>query len=137
MGKSFISTNLATILAQSDKRVLIIDADLRRGYLHKYFNYDVQPGLAEYFNGQHELGSIVRSTEVENLSIISRGKSPANPSEVIKLRKNLQTCSRTCLVSLTIFCIDTPPVLSRDRWASLFHNTRVLIWWLHVMRKRR
>ena len=40
VGKSFISTNLATILAQSNKRVLIIDGDMRRGYLHKYFNSD-------------------------------------------------------------------------------------------------
>ena len=74
-------------MAQSDKRVLLIDADLRRGYMHKYFNYDVQPGLAEYLNGQHELGNIVRSTEVENLSIISRGKSPANPSELLSTQK--------------------------------------------------
>ncbi len=49
VGKSFISTNLATILAQSDKRVLIVDADMRRGYLNKYFNQDNQPGLAELF----------------------------------------------------------------------------------------
>ncbi len=55
LGKSFISTNLATILAQSDKRVLLIDADLRRGYMHKYFNYDPKPGLTEYLNGQQEL----------------------------------------------------------------------------------
>ena len=71
VGKSFISTNLATILAQSDKRVLIVDADLRRGYLHKYFNYDTQPGLTELLNGQHSLETVIRNTEVPGLSAVS------------------------------------------------------------------
>ncbi len=46
VGKSFISTNLATIFAQGNKRVLL-DADMRRGYMHKYFDIDVKPGLSE------------------------------------------------------------------------------------------
>lgn len=111
LGKSFISTNLATILALSDKRVLLIDADLRRGYMHKYFNYDVQPGLAEYLNGQHELGSIVRSTEVENLSIISRGKSPANPSELLSTQKFADMLKHLSS-QFDHILIDTPPVLA-------------------------
>ena len=111
LGKSFISTNLATILAQSDKRVLLIDADLRRGYMHKYFNYDVQPGLAEYLNGQHELGSIVRSTEVENLSVISRGKSPANPSELLSTQKFAEMLTHLSS-QFDHILIDTPPVLA-------------------------
>ena len=111
LGKSFISTNLATILAQSDKRVLLIDADLRRGYMHKYFNYDVQPGLAEYLNGQHELGSIVRSTEVENLSIISRGKSPSNPSELLSTQKFAEMLAHLSS-QFDHILIDTPPILA-------------------------
>ncbi|MEX5288574.1 polysaccharide biosynthesis tyrosine autokinase [Acinetobacter towneri] len=111
LGKSFISTNLATILAQSDKRVLLIDADLRRGYMHKYFNYDPKPGLTEYLNGQQELGSIVRSTEVENLSIISRGKSPANPSELLSTQKFADMLTHLSS-QFDHILIDTPPVLS-------------------------
>lgn len=111
LGKSFISTNLATILAQSDKRVLLIDADLRRGYMHKYFNYDPKPGLTEYLNGQHELGSIVRSTEVENLSIISRGKSPANPSELLSTQKFADMLTHLSS-QFDHILIDTPPVLA-------------------------
>ena len=111
LGKSFISTNLATILAQSDKRVLLIDADLRRGYMHKYFNYDVQPGLAEYLNGQHELGSIVRSTEVENLSVISRGKSPANPSELLSSAQ-FKALLDQLSDKFDHVIIDTPPILA-------------------------
>lgn len=111
LGKSFISINLATILAQSQKRVLLIDADLRRGYMHKYFNYDTQPGLAEYLNGQQPLENIVRSTEVENLSLMSRGKSPSNPSELLgtaKFAEMLQDLSS----QYDHILIDTPPVLA-------------------------
>lgn len=111
LGKSFISTNLATILAQSDKRVLLIDADLRRGYMHKYFNYDPKPGLTEYLNGQHELGSIVRSTEVQNLSVISRGKSPANPSELLSTQKFADMLTHLS-GQFDHILIDTPPVLA-------------------------
>lgn len=111
LGKSFISTNLATILAQSDKRVLLIDADLRRGYMHKYFNYDPKSGLTEYLNGQQELGSIVRSTEVENLSIISRGKSPANPSELLSTQKFADMLTHLSS-QFDHILIDTPPVLA-------------------------
>ena len=111
VGKSFISTNLATILAQSDKRVLLIDADLRRSYMHKYFNYDPKPGLTEYLNGQQELGNIVRSTEVENLSVISRGKSPTNPSELLSTQKFADMLTHLSS-QFDHILIDTPPVLA-------------------------
>ncbi len=111
VGKSFISTNLATILAQSDKRVLIIDADLRRGYLNKYFNHDNQPGLSEYLNGQRDLDSIIKTTEISNLSVITRGKSPSNPSELLSSGKFKEFLD---LISPMFdhVIIDTPPVLA-------------------------
>ena len=111
LGKTFISTNLATILAQSDKRVLIIDADLRRGYLHKYFNLDTQPGLTELLNGQQSLDTVIRPTEVPGLSVISRGKSPANPSELLssnQFKNLLEQMSE----KFDYVIIDTPPVLA-------------------------
>lgn len=111
VGKSFISTNLATILAQSDKRVLIIDADLRRGYLHKYFNLETQPGLTELLNGQQSLDTVIRPTEVPGLSVISRGKSPANPSELLssnQFKNLLEQMSE----KFDHVIIDTPPVLA-------------------------
>ncbi|MCL6239213.1 polysaccharide biosynthesis tyrosine autokinase [Acinetobacter sp. ANC 5033] len=111
VGKSFISTNLATILAQSDKRVLIVDADLRRGYLNKYFNHDNQPGLSEYLNGQRDLDSIIKTTEIPNLSVITRGKSPSNPSELLssgKFKEFLELISPM----FDHVIIDTPPVLA-------------------------
>jgi tyrosine-protein kinase Etk/Wzc len=111
LGKSFISINLATILAQSDKRVLLIDADMRRGYMHKYFNHDAQPGLSEYLSNQQGLEQIVRETEVKNLSSISRGKSPVNPSELLGTAKFAEMLA---LLSSQYdhILIDTPPILA-------------------------
>ena len=85
IGKSFIATNLAAILAQSQKRVLLIDADLRRGYIHKYFNQDHQPGLAEYLNTQASLDQVIKATDISGLDLLTRGKSPANPSELLSI----------------------------------------------------
>lgn len=111
VGKSFISTNLATILAQSNKRVLIVDADLRRGYLHKYFNLDVTPGLTEYLHDQNTLTDIIRETEVPGLHVMSRGKSPNNPSEMLgsdKFKSLLEELS----TQYDHVIIDTPPILA-------------------------
>ncbi|MEO9347250.1 polysaccharide biosynthesis tyrosine autokinase [Acinetobacter radioresistens] len=111
LGKSFIATNLATILAQSNKRILLIDADLRRGYLHKYFNYEVQPGLSDYLNNLNTLDETVRSSEVENLSIMTRGKNPVNPSELlstVKFTEMLESLSS----QYDHILIDTPPILA-------------------------
>lgn len=111
VGKSFVSTNLATILAQSDKRVLIVDADMRRGYLNKYFNQDNQPGLAEFLNGQRDIDSIIKTTEIPNLSVVTRGKSPTNPSELLSSSKFKEFLD---LISdkFDHVIIDTPPVLA-------------------------
>ncbi|EOE6844695.1 polysaccharide biosynthesis tyrosine autokinase [Acinetobacter baumannii] len=111
IGKSFISTNLATIFAQGDKRVLLIDADMRRGYMHKYFDVDVKPGLSELLSGQADLQKVLHKTQVANLDVITRGKSPTNPSEILssnqfkELLEQLQS-------QYDHIIIDTPPVLA-------------------------
>ncbi|MDC4098738.1 polysaccharide biosynthesis tyrosine autokinase [Acinetobacter baumannii] len=110
VGKSFISTNLATIFAQGNKRVLLIDADMRRGYMHKYFDVDVKPGLSELLSGQADLQKVLHKTQVTNLDVITRGKSPTNPSEILssnqfkELLEQLQS-------QYDHIIIDTPPVL--------------------------
>lgn len=111
VGKSFISVNLAAILAQSNKRVLIIDADMRRGYLHKYFNHDNLPGLAEYLNTQQTLDSIIKPTEIPHLDVITRGKSPVNPSELLSSAKFAAMFEQLSPMYDHII-IDTPPVLA-------------------------
>lgn len=111
VGKSFISTNLATIFAQGNKRVLLIDADMRHGYMHKYFDVDVKPGLSELLSGQADLQKVLHKTQVTNLDVITRGKSPTNPSEILssnqfkELLEQLQS-------QYDHIIIDTPPVLA-------------------------
>lgn len=111
VGKSFISTNLATIFAQSNKRVLLIDADMRRGYMHKYFDIDVKPGLSELLSGQADLSQVLHKTQVTNLDVITRGKSPTNPSEMLSSTqfKDLLEKFQT---QYDHIIIDTPPVLA-------------------------
>lgn len=112
VGKSFISVNLAAILAQSGKRVLLIDADMRRGYMHQYFkNANNEYGLATFLNGQSTIENIVQHSEISNLDFLSRGKNPSNPSELLssdrfaKLLEDLST-------NYDHVIIDTPPTLA-------------------------
>lgn len=111
VGKSFISTNLATILAQTNKKVLLIDADMRHGYMHKYFNLDVKPGLSEFLSHQADLNQVVHTTEVDGLSIITRGKSPANPSEMLG-SEQFELLLKQLSQEYDHIIIDTPPVLA-------------------------
>lgn len=111
VGKSFISANLATIFAQGNKRVLLIDADIRRGYLHKYFNRDTTPGLTELLSGQSTLAQTVFKTQVNNLDFIARGKNQNNPSEMLsstQFKELLEQLSQ----QYDHIILDTPPVLA-------------------------
>lgn len=111
VGKSFISTNLATIFAQGDKRVLLIDADMRRGYMHKYFDVDVKPGLSELLSGQADLQNVLHKTPVANLDVITRGKSPTNPSEILSSNQFKELLEQL-KSQYDHIIIDTPPVLA-------------------------
>ena len=111
IGKSFITVNLATILAQGGKRVLVIDGDMRRGYLHKYFNADIKPGLAELLNRQNSYEDIVQNSTVENLFFVTRGKSPVNPSELLSTDK-FKAFLDQASAHFDHILIDTPPVLA-------------------------
>ncbi|MGL6082097.1 MAG: polysaccharide biosynthesis tyrosine autokinase, partial [Gammaproteobacteria bacterium] len=111
IGKSFITVNLATILAQGGKRVLVIDGDMRRGYLHKYFNAELSPGLAELLNLQNSYEDIVQNSTVENLFFVTRGKSPVNPSELLSTDK-FKAFLDQASTHFDHILIDTPPVLA-------------------------
>lgn len=111
VGKSFISINLATIFAQSNKRVLLLDLDLRRGYLHKYFERDVSPGLTEILSDKASLNTAIFATGVPNLDFISRGKNPSNPSEMLSSQK-FKDLLEQLSSQYDHIIMDTPPVLA-------------------------
>ena len=89
-GKSFISSNLATAFAQNNKKVLLIDCDLRLGRDHKIFNLSNKKGLSNLIlklDSDTHYEEYIQKTEVKNLFVIPRGVVPPNPSELLSSKK--------------------------------------------------
>ncbi|EWH02437.1 polysaccharide biosynthesis tyrosine autokinase [Halomonas sp. BC04] len=111
VGKSFLTINLAAVFAQAGKRVLVVDADLRKGYLHRAYKLDASPGLSDYLAWQCELADIIRPTGIDNYHVISRGRVAPNPSELL-----MQTRLAEAMVVLSdrfdLVLVDTPPMLA-------------------------
>ncbi len=111
VGKSFVSANLGLVLAQTGQRVLVVDADMRKGHLHRYFNHDNTVGLSAYLSGQVAWEDIIHSSGTENLDFISRGKAPPNPSELL-MHERLKSLMQNLSESYDLVLIDTPPILA-------------------------
>jgi len=111
-GKSFISSNTAQILArQPDKRVLLIDADLRWSRLHLFLGTPAVPGLAEYLSGEANELSVIQRGPLENLYFIPGGKHPANPAELVSNGRFKNLLRRLSPVFDWIV-VDTPPAIA-------------------------
>lgn len=111
VGKSFISVNLAAVLAQSGKKVLIIDADMRKGYLQTQFGLKWDDGLSDYLSGRLKLTQVTKPTKVEGLNVITRGQIPPNPSELL-MHSNFNKLVEEVSAAYDIVIIDTPPILA-------------------------
>ena len=111
VGKSFISVNLATVLAQSGKKVLIIDADMRKGYLQTQFGLKWDDGLSDYLSGRLSLAQVTKPTQVEGLNVITRGQIPPNPSELL-MHANFSKLVEEVSAQYDLVIIDTPPILA-------------------------
>ena len=110
LGKSFISANCATVIAASGKRVLLVDADLRDGHLHRYFGNEPTPGLYEAVTGAISVEKIIRREVMKNLDFIPTGTWPRNPSEFLthpSFGVLLESVSR----NYDLVMIDAPRVL--------------------------
>jgi len=109
-GKSFVSANLAAVLAASGKRVLLIDADLRRGGLAAQFGLEQDTGLTELIAGSATLKGTIHSQVLPNLDVIARGTLPQDPATALASEafvKLLETLSARYDAVL----IDAPPIL--------------------------
>lgn len=111
VGKSFISVNLATVLAQSGKKVLIIDADMRKGYLQTQFGMKWDDGLSDLLSGRLTLEQVTKTSQVKDLDVITRGQIPPNPSELL-MHSNFSKLVEQVKGKYDIVIIDTPPILA-------------------------
>ncbi|UGF51874.1 polysaccharide biosynthesis tyrosine autokinase [Escherichia coli] len=110
-GKTFVSTNLSAIIAQSNKRVLFIDADLRKGYTHKLFEVSNDNGLSDLLAGKTEITKAIKKLPVAGFDFISRGNIPPNPAELLmheRFGKLLEWANN----EYDLVIIDAPPILA-------------------------
>lgn len=109
IGKSFVTLNLAHVCADSDKRTLLIDADIRKGRLHETFAQPKTHGLSEYLEGQFDYDSLVRPVG-NNLSFVSCGTYTKHPLELFQSHRFEELIQRAKQEFEQII-IDTPPIL--------------------------
>lgn len=110
-GKSTTSANMAVAFAQANKRVLLIDADLRKPSQHHIFGKSNRSGLTSALFKQKELEEVIQQSNTENLSVIHAGPTPPNPSELLS-SKQMATLLATTREMFDVIIIDTPPILS-------------------------
>jgi tyrosine-protein kinase Etk/Wzc len=112
VGKSFTAVNLAVVAAQAGQRVCLVDADIRRGYLRRYFDIPKeQLGLAEYLSGEAKLDKVLCPGPIANLSVITTGQYPPNPSELL-MRSSFQDLVAQLNSRFDLLIFDTPPALA-------------------------
>ena len=110
LGKSFVSVNLASLMAASGKRALLIDGDLRDGQLHRYFHAERSGGLAEILCGTPP-AQLLRPSALENLDFIATGILPPNPSELL-LRPAFSAMLAELAPQYDVVLIDAAPLLA-------------------------
>jgi len=108
-GKTFVTLNLAGIIAMSGQRVIIIDMDMRKPKIHRAFNKMNDQGMSTILIGRDDVASCIHSTDLEGLDFVSAGPTPPNPSELI-LRPSFQDTIAKLKSLYDVILIDTPPV---------------------------
>lgn len=112
IGKSFISANFATVCAQMGKTVVLVDADMRRGHLDKYFDLDKVKGLADYLKNETlSLEDVCLPTSINGLSFIAKGAAPVNPAELL-LTERFNVLISQLSAQYDYVVIDSPPILA-------------------------
>jgi polysaccharide biosynthesis transport protein len=112
-GKTFTAANLATVLAQGGKKVVLIDADLRKPSLHTYLGLDNSQGLSDLFKGRLDLSKAVQTWNEEKVFVITTGELPSEPYEQISSRKMERILDGLKQVA-DVIVLDGPPLIVVD-----------------------
>ncbi|SWX26246.1 polysaccharide biosynthesis tyrosine autokinase [Klebsiella pneumoniae] len=110
-GKTFVSTNLAAVIAQSGKKVLFIDTDMRKGYTHNLINVENTKGLSDILSGKMTVERAIQPLSMAGFDFIARGAVPPNPAELL-MHKNFDALLSWASQNYEIVVLDTPPILA-------------------------
>lgn len=112
VGKTFVSSNLGAVIAQAGQRVLVIDADMRKGTLHKLLGVSQQNGLSDVLGGKLAVEAAIHPVPgLENMHYMVRGDVPPNPAELL-MHPRFQQMLETLRVQYDLVIVDTPPILA-------------------------
>jgi len=110
-GKSTTAINLAIVYAQSEKKVALVDADLRKPVIHRIFQISNRKGLTTFLTGQNELSEVLYRSHVDHLDLLPAGPIPPNPAEMLASRR-MATLLEDLAGKYDVVILDTPPVLA-------------------------
>lgn len=136
-GKTTTSLNLAVSIAQAGFRVLLVDADLRRGEVHKFFGLEGGRGLSDVLSGHAKAESVIQRTGIPNLDLVATGPFPSNPAELI-MRNEFGTFLEYAKRTYDKILVDCPPVMAVSEssiLASMVDGVVMVVWAGHTSRK--
>lgn len=111
VGKSFVSVNFAAVLAAAGKKILLIDGDLRKGYLQRYFGLDRRNGVSEIVAGTRRFDEVVHKNIIENVDFLSTGDLPPQPAELLE-HSHFAALMQEVEGKYDLVIIDTAPILA-------------------------
>ncbi|BCA39057.1 tyrosine-protein kinase Wzc [Kluyvera ascorbata] len=111
IGKTFVCANLAAVISQTNKRVLMIDCDMRKGYSHELLGTTNDNGLSDVLVGKTPIEQCAKKTSVANFDLVPRGQIPPNPSELL-MGERFSELLKWGSANYDLVLIDTPPILA-------------------------
>ena len=136
-GKTTTCLNMAVSIAQAGFRVLLVDADLRRGEVHKFFGLEGGRGLSDVLSGQAKAESVIQRTGIPNLDLVATGPFPANPAELV-MRSEFSTFLEYAKRTYDKILVDCPPAMAVSEssiLSSMVDGVVLVVWAGHTSRK--